>query len=192
MTLSKHKFFVFSKKSSWRPLASKNCRVTWIFRISSRLPCFDFLSYFGKSFLILRLTDYFYILSIFLKYFSTKISLSFYFLLCECHFLPLSVQWTLVISELNLSTPWNPHAVLATKIFLDEYFEIMCDLIYFSILLKKVKFLAFGNFPGKKCDPNYFFDENRISHMRLEIYTEGKTFSKVDFFCISHHMPQAM
>ena len=86
--------------------------------------------------------------------------------------------------------------LLTSKIFLDEYggqhFEIMCDLIHFSILLKKVKFLAFGNFPRKKCDPNYFFDENRISHMRLEIYTEGKTFSKVDFFCISHHMPQAM
>ena len=25
-------FFVFSIKSPWRPLASKNCRVTWIFR----------------------------------------------------------------------------------------------------------------------------------------------------------------
>ena len=24
-------FFVFSKKSPWRPLASKNCRVTWFF-----------------------------------------------------------------------------------------------------------------------------------------------------------------
>ena len=28
----------FSKKSPWRPLASKNRRVTWIFHISSRLP----------------------------------------------------------------------------------------------------------------------------------------------------------
>ena len=32
-------FFVFSIKSPWRPLASKNCRVTWIFRISPRSPC---------------------------------------------------------------------------------------------------------------------------------------------------------
>ena len=49
--------------------------------------------------------------------------------------------------------------------------------------MTKVKFLAFGNFPRKKCDPNDFFDEYKISHsMRLEINTEGKTFSKVDFF----------
>ena len=32
---------VFSIKSPWRPLASKNCRVTWIFRISPRLPCYE-------------------------------------------------------------------------------------------------------------------------------------------------------
>ena len=31
-------FFVFSKKSPWRQLASKNCRVRWILRISPRLP----------------------------------------------------------------------------------------------------------------------------------------------------------
>ena len=47
LTLSKNGFLVFSIKSPWRPLASKNCRVTWIFRITPRLPCFfvfiDFL-----------------------------------------------------------------------------------------------------------------------------------------------------
>ena len=31
-------FMVFSKKRSRGPLASKNCRVTWIFRISPRSP----------------------------------------------------------------------------------------------------------------------------------------------------------
>ena len=35
-------FFVFSIKSPWRSLASKNWRVTWIFRISPWLPCFHF------------------------------------------------------------------------------------------------------------------------------------------------------
>ena len=29
----------FSKKWPWGPLVSKTCRVTWIFRISLRLPC---------------------------------------------------------------------------------------------------------------------------------------------------------
>ena len=32
-------FFVVSKKWPWVSPASKNCRVTWIFRISPRLPC---------------------------------------------------------------------------------------------------------------------------------------------------------
>ena len=31
-------FLFFWIKSPWRPLSSKNCRVTWIFRISPRLP----------------------------------------------------------------------------------------------------------------------------------------------------------
>ena len=39
-TISKNEFFVFSKKSPWRPLTSKNWRVPWIFGISPRLPCF--------------------------------------------------------------------------------------------------------------------------------------------------------
>ena len=48
-TLSKNESFVFSKKSPWRPLGSKNCRVTWIFRKSPRLPCFNFFFFFwGK------------------------------------------------------------------------------------------------------------------------------------------------
>ena len=38
LILSKNGFFVFSIKSPWRPLASKNCRVTWILRISPRFP----------------------------------------------------------------------------------------------------------------------------------------------------------
>ena len=42
LTLSKNGFFVFLIKSPWRPLASKNCRVTWIFRISPRLPYLAF------------------------------------------------------------------------------------------------------------------------------------------------------
>ena len=41
LTLSKNGFF--SMKSPWRPLASKKCRVTWIFSISPRLPCDFFL-----------------------------------------------------------------------------------------------------------------------------------------------------
>jgi len=47
LTLSKNGFFVFSIKSPWRPLASKNCRVTWIFRISPRSPCLIF--FFPKT-----------------------------------------------------------------------------------------------------------------------------------------------
>ena len=39
LTLSENRFFVFSKKSPWRPLATKNCCVTWIFRISPPFPC---------------------------------------------------------------------------------------------------------------------------------------------------------
>ena len=42
LTLSKNEFFVFSKKSPWRPLTSKNYRITWIFRISPPKPCFIF------------------------------------------------------------------------------------------------------------------------------------------------------
>ena len=42
--------------------------------------------------------------------------------------------------------------------------------------MTKVKFLAFENFPRKKCDPNDFFDERKISHIKMEINTEGKTF----------------
>ena len=45
-TFSKNGFFVFSKKSPWRPLASINCRVTWIFRISPWLPCSPFFFFF--------------------------------------------------------------------------------------------------------------------------------------------------
>ena len=45
-------FFVFSIKSPWRPLASKNCRVTWIFRISPRLPCYTFCHTFPQKILI--------------------------------------------------------------------------------------------------------------------------------------------
>ena len=48
MTLSKNGFFVFSIKSPWRPLASKNCRVRWIFRISPRFPCFSIFRKFYK------------------------------------------------------------------------------------------------------------------------------------------------
>ena len=33
-------FLFFSKKSPWLQLALKSCRVTWIFRIPPRLPCF--------------------------------------------------------------------------------------------------------------------------------------------------------
>ena len=50
LTLSKNGFFVFSIKSPWRPLASKNCRVTWIFRISPRLPCFRVSSWQIRTF----------------------------------------------------------------------------------------------------------------------------------------------
>ena len=32
-------FMFFSKKGSLGPLTLKNCRVTWIFRISPRFPC---------------------------------------------------------------------------------------------------------------------------------------------------------
>ena len=49
LTLSKNGFFVFSIKSPWRPLASKNCRVTWIFRISPRLPCYIYIWQFLKN-----------------------------------------------------------------------------------------------------------------------------------------------
>ena len=35
-------FLFIRKNHSWRLLASKNCRVTWIFRISPRLPCLYF------------------------------------------------------------------------------------------------------------------------------------------------------
>ena len=42
--------------------------------------------------------------------------------------------------------------------------------------MTKVKFLAFENFPRKKCDPMDFFDGQKISHIKLEIITEGKTF----------------
>ena len=42
LTLSKNRFLVFSIKSPWRPLDSKNCPVTWIFHISPRLPCLEF------------------------------------------------------------------------------------------------------------------------------------------------------
>ena len=50
LTSSKNVFFVLSKKFSWRPLASKNCRVTWIFRISPRLPFyFLFLLFWGHT-----------------------------------------------------------------------------------------------------------------------------------------------
>ena len=53
LTLSKNGFFVFSIKSPWRPLALKNCRVTWIFRISPRLPCiFCFVYYQNCVFFI--------------------------------------------------------------------------------------------------------------------------------------------
>ena len=38
-------FLFFSIKSPWRPLASKNCRVTWIFLISPRLSCCSFLPF---------------------------------------------------------------------------------------------------------------------------------------------------
>ena len=45
-------FWFFSKEWPWRPLASKNFRVTWIFRISPRLPCFS---------IILAIFSYFWI-----------------------------------------------------------------------------------------------------------------------------------
>ena len=45
----KRGFFI---KSPWRPLASKNCRVTWIFRISPRLPCYTFCHTFPQKILI--------------------------------------------------------------------------------------------------------------------------------------------
>ena len=38
-------FLFFRKKWLWGPLASKNCRVTWIFRISPRLPCWKLYLY---------------------------------------------------------------------------------------------------------------------------------------------------
>ena len=47
LTLSKNGFVVFSKKRPWEPLASKNCRVTWIFCIAPRLPCL--LIFWSKS-----------------------------------------------------------------------------------------------------------------------------------------------
>ena len=40
LPLTSSKNGVFFKKSPWRPLALKNCCVTWIFRIPPRLPCF--------------------------------------------------------------------------------------------------------------------------------------------------------
>ena len=52
LNFSENGFFVFSIKSPWLPLASKNCRVTWIFRISPRLPCCFFnqdISYSADS-----------------------------------------------------------------------------------------------------------------------------------------------
>ena len=56
LTLSKKRFF-FPKKSPWRPLALKNCRVTWIFRISPRLPCYLrlFLDFPSKKYLNSRM-----------------------------------------------------------------------------------------------------------------------------------------
>ena len=40
--ISECEFFIFSIKSSWLPLFSKSCCVTWIFRISPRLPYLAF------------------------------------------------------------------------------------------------------------------------------------------------------
>ena len=40
----KKRFLFFRKKWPWGPLASKNCHVTWIFRISPQMPCSLFKS----------------------------------------------------------------------------------------------------------------------------------------------------
>ena len=46
LTISKNKFFVFFRKNwPWGSLAMKNCRVTWIFCITPRLPCFYLLPF---------------------------------------------------------------------------------------------------------------------------------------------------
>ena len=42
-------FFVFLKKWPWGPLASKNYRVTWIFRISPRFPNARYCPFFDKK-----------------------------------------------------------------------------------------------------------------------------------------------
>ena len=46
--------------------------------------------------------------------------------------------------------------------------------------MKKAKILTIKKFPRKKCGANELFGE-KISHIRLEINTEGMTFSKVNF-----------
>ena len=39
-------FLFFAKKGPWGPLVSKNCRITWIFRMSPRCSSLVFLSLF--------------------------------------------------------------------------------------------------------------------------------------------------
>ena len=65
LTLSKNGSFVFSKKSPWWPLASKNCHVMWIFSISLPLPCFCIYSFQINN---LSLYIFFYFLRLFLCY----------------------------------------------------------------------------------------------------------------------------
>ena len=57
----------------------------------------------------------------------------------------------------------------------------LLDILWFAPFLDFI-FSPLRIFQEKKCDPNNFFDENKISHMRLEMITEGKTFSKIDLF----------
>ena len=154
----------FWKNAPWRPLASKNCSVTCIFRISSRLPCVAFTDYnalFHLFMAYLHTLTYYVNLAIYSKMKKVCFVFDFFLSPSPTHFRTLLLSPSMYISFFSFFS------------FFLSFFLSLSLYLSLSLQFLSVCFCAWSNWiriRTMKFSRNIYIIEALISFIEITIF----------------------